>query len=668
MNRGGVAFRACAPIFAIWSVLLEGNVWGEALPPPETIAPSGSYRVAWLKLENGWEKGADVMLFLGIRSGKATTVWFCAPARSDCHRMWADQITVACTGDTLSGEVKGRMVKVWAPTAHVGQYVYTLDAKVSEGKLFGAFTVRISLFGSKEQTFSGALSGELMNEDRLKKDHAFPSGKDWPCYYGDGFSFRGPDCGAKLIDDLAAAKPLWKAEEQLPCMWGKGPDRRYKRRACVVGVTGGASSPVVAGGLAYVFYFKPSGSLPTGQNSPTEAQLRQEAANFTPSSIGQQAYVDWHRLLADDVVVCIDAVSGKTVWKTILKERGINHQTHKWRGFNPVPLVADGVVYVVNYANRVYALDAKTGKLLWENGQRASNRFTAAAVGPVMADGVLVATVGETVGLDPKTGQELWKAPGGNLLVWRRAGKERVIALCENRFKDAAGKNVANILVACIEPKTGQVLWKAETPLWSPREVGPIIEGDFLVGCEATKAEKPGEADFSKDTQVLCYRLREDGLEKLWAVPAPFPAVDKLALAIAGGCVYVSGSQETFCLKLDTGEQLGVAKAGGARTQTMFAADGRVLIQPEGRHGGQSFFMLDGVAFAGNRISKSFRLLPASASSGELKHPGAGQWVPPHVPDTAYANHPLGYPLVDGRLFIRGHDGLYCYDLRMPGP
>jgi outer membrane protein assembly factor BamB len=34
------------------------------------------------------------------------------------------------------------------------------------------------------------------------------------------------------------------------------------------------------------------------------------------------------------------------------------------------------------------------------------------------------------------------------------------------------------------------------------------------------------------------------------------------------------------------------------------------------------------------------------------------------VPDTAYANHPVGYPLVDGRLFVRGHDGLYCYDLR----
>jgi len=652
--------RVLGPLFAIMSALSEGNVLGDALPAPETTAPSRDYQVAWLKLAKGWEKGSDATLFLGIRAGKATTVWFCAPPRTDCHRMWADEVTVTLAGGALKGDVKGRMVKVWAPIAHVGDYAYSLDAKVSAGKVDGVFSARIALAGAKEQTLSGSLSGELMSEERLEKDQGLPAGKDWPGYYGAGWAFHGPDCGATMIDDLAAAKPLWKAEEPLPCMWGKGPDGRYKTRACVVGVDGGASSPIVAGGLVYVFYFRPAGALPTGEKTPTEARLREEAAKATSSPIGQQAYVEWHRPLADDVVVCFHAASGKTMWETVLKERGINLQTHKWRGFNPVPLVADGVVYVVNYANRVYALDAKSGKLLWEYG-KGSRQFTASSATPLMADGVLVASVGEMVGLDPKSGKELWKRPGGNLLLWRDEARERVIAISEHRFKDAAGKDAASTLVSCVEPKTGKLLWKADTPLWSPRDVGPLIEGNLLVGCETTKGEKAGEADFAKDTHVLCYRLKDGGLEKLWAVTAPYPALDKFALAIAGGCVYVAGSQETFCLKLETGEKLGAAKAGGARTQTMFAADGRVLIQPEGRHGGQSFFMLDG-------DPKNFRLLPASAASGELKHAGAGQWVPPHVPDTAYANHPVGYPLVDGRLFVRGHDGLYCYDLRKPGP
>lgn len=39
-------------------------------------------------------------------------------------------------------------------------------------------------------------------------------------------------------------------------------------------------------------------------------------------------------------------------------------------------------------------------------------------------------------------------------------------------------------------------------------------------------------------------------------------------------------------------------------------------------------------------------------------------WLPPHVETTAYNSQPIVYPIVDGRLFIRGGDGIYCYDLR----
>ena len=39
-------------------------------------------------------------------------------------------------------------------------------------------------------------------------------------------------------------------------------------------------------------------------------------------------------------------------------------------------------------------------------------------------------------------------------------------------------------------------------------------------------------------------------------------------------------------------------------------------------------------------------------------------WLPPHVETTSYNSQPIVYPIVDGRLFIRGGDGVYCYDLR----
>ena len=62
---------------------------------------------------------------------------------------------------------------------------------------------------------------------------------------------------------------------------------------------------------------------------------------------------------------------------------------------------------------------------------------------------------------------------------------------------------------------------------------------------------------------------------------------------------------------------------------------------------------------------KDFRaLLTSEPAAGH--HRPAGQWIPPRPHDTAYANHAVSYPLVDGRLFVRGRDGLYCYDLRQP--
>ena len=130
-------------------------------------------------------------------------------------------------------------------------------------------------------------------------------------------------------------------------------------------------------------------------------------------------------------------------------------------------------------------------------------------------------------------------------------------------------------------------------------------------------------------------------------------------MASDGQHVYISAARESFCLKLSSGKQVAaVENVGGARTQTAFVADGRLFIQPEGRHGSQSFLML-------SANPQDFRAY-ASQSNGSIKHPVGSeyQWRPPHTWTTAYANQPIVYPLVDGRLFVRGLDAIYCYDLR----
>jgi hypothetical protein len=77
----------------------------------------------------------------------------------------------------------------------------------------------------------------------------------------------------------------------------------------------------------------------------------------------------------------------------------------------------------------------------------------------------------------------------------------------------------------------------------------------------------------------------------------------------------------------------------------IFCAEGRLFIRPDGKHGNSSFVMFD--------------LKPEA-----FKQMGPA-WAGKHPNTTSYFK-PMSYPFVDGRLFVRGYDGIYCYDLRKP--
>ncbi|ALJ14767.1 PQQ-dependent dehydrogenase, methanol/ethanol family [Sphingopyxis macrogoltabida] len=87
------------------------------------------------------------------------------------------------------------------------------------------------------------------------------------------------------------------------------------------------------------------------------------------------------------------------------------------RGVEATPIVVDGVMYTTGPWSVVYALDAKTGKLLWQYDPDVDGQFArrtccdAVNRGVAVDDGmVYVATLdGYLVGLDAKTGKPSWK-------------------------------------------------------------------------------------------------------------------------------------------------------------------------------------------------------------------------------------------------------------------
>ncbi len=89
---------------------------------------------------------------------------------------------------------------------------------------------------------------------------------------------------------------------------------------------------------------------------------------------------------------------------------------HSTRGLQSTPLVADGVLYYTGSYSRTFALDAATGKLLWsffpelDDATVARQTHSPYTRGLALGEGrAYVGTVdGRLIALDAKTGKRLW--------------------------------------------------------------------------------------------------------------------------------------------------------------------------------------------------------------------------------------------------------------------
>ena len=63
--------------------------------------------------------------------------------------------------------------------------------------------------------------------------------------------------------------------------------------------------------------------------------------------------------------MCIDAATGKVLWKVTWRGEGLMLFDHKCCLTNHTPATDDGVVYVMGALGIVRAVDCATGKVLW---------------------------------------------------------------------------------------------------------------------------------------------------------------------------------------------------------------------------------------------------------------------------------------------------------------
>ncbi len=104
-------------------------------------------------------------------------------------------------------------------------------------------------------------------------------------------------------------------------------------------------------------------------------------------------------------VFCLDAASGRVIWQRDLQKDGI--KPNRW-GFAGSPLAWRNLVFL-NAGAAGVALDRETGRTIWANGTNGAGYASPVMMHGQEGDTLLIFAAKHLIGLDPATGHEFWR-------------------------------------------------------------------------------------------------------------------------------------------------------------------------------------------------------------------------------------------------------------------
>jgi quinohemoprotein ethanol dehydrogenase len=156
----------------------------------------------------------------------------------------------------------------------------------------------------------------------------------------------------------------------------------------------------------------------------------------------------------------------KGAWMTRLKGSGLGGKY----SFEATPLVKDGIMYISTGNDDVFALNAKTGEILWEHWSGIGQTISTVCCGWLnrglaMGEGMLF--IGQldanVVALDIKTGKEVWRTPVED---WHNGYGITNAPLYFDGIVYSGitgGEYGIRGRLTALEAKTGKILWRAYT-------------------------------------------------------------------------------------------------------------------------------------------------------------------------------------------------------------
>ncbi len=328
-----------------------------------------------------------------------------------------------------------------------------------------------------------------------------------------------------------------------------------------------------------------------------------------------------------ELVISAFTLDGQPRWKTTNGEPW----KKSYPGARSSCCFDDGKLYHMNAHGRLACLDAVTGKEAW--AVNMLERYAAKNIMWGISESVLVhgdrvfATPAGTKGLmvahDKRTGAPVWATPAldgehasYSSPVLIQAGKRKLLV------------NSCSKHVVAVDSVTGDLVWKL--PHADPKNTvntTPVLSGRMLLF-----------TDSSPDYGVVFgVKLDDDAASQVWS--RELKITHGGAVSVAGRLLGSSTRGEVvgwLQADVETGRTTQVKAAGDLADGSMIVADGRFYCLTV-----RGTMTLQELTETGFRTAGTFRL-------AEGKDQDA--WA-----------HPV---ICQGRLFLRYHDVLYCYDVR----
>ena len=324
----------------------------------------------------------------------------------------------------------------------------------------------------------------------------------------------------------------------------------------------------------------------------------------------------------NEMVVCLDAATGKEIWGHADAARFSDGQAGA--GPRATPTFSDGSIYSLGATGILNCLDAATGKAKWSrniaNDSGAPLPMWGFSSSPLVTSGVVVVYAGGPnekglLGYHSSSGEPAWNAATGPMSysspqLASIGGNEQVLFLSDTS------------LIA-VDPGAGTLRWKYEAPGGAWRTVQPrqIEVNGFLIGSE----------DLGLTRVDVKYDEQSWTPEKGYGSKAMRPAYNDFV--VSDGFVYGFDESIFCCADVLTGKRRWKAGRYG-HGQVLLLADQPLLLV----------------------ISETGEAVLVATNSEKHEELGRFQAV---VGKTW--NHPV---IAHGRFFARNDEEIVCYELK----